>query len=372
VPFDDDCKEDGVALACSGGGFRATLFHLGTLLRLNELAILSKIKRFSSVSGGSIACAHLANSWTKLDFDVTGIATNFEELIAKPLQDFCSHGIDAGVIARGAVNPFKSAADYLIEAYRKHLGFSVSLQSLPADPRFVFNATNLATGVSFRFSRPFAGDYRIGLLHSPEIDLATAVAASSAFPPFLSPVVLEPDPTLFEKTEGADLFDKEEYRRKIYLTDGGVYDNMGLETIWNRYTTVLVSDAGAPLGFGPEQSDDWLKTSLRVSDISISQCRALRKRALISDFELKKRSGAYWGIGTDLAKYNCEKKLNPSTEPHRRLASIRTRLDDFSIKDQEELINWGYLLADAGLRTHLPEHAESQPPEVYPRPAFPL
>jgi NTE family protein len=372
VAFDDDRKEDGIALACSGGGFRATLFHIGTLLRLNELGMLSKIKRFSSVSGGSITCAHLANSWKSLNFSSQGIATNFEEVVAKPLQEFCSHGIDVGVIAKGSVNPFKTAAEYLIEAYRKHLGLGVSLQALPASPRFVFNATNLATGVSFRFSRPYAGDYRIGLLRNPEIDVAIAVAASSAFPPFLSPVVLDLDSSLFEKTEGADLYDKAEYRRKIYLTDGGVYDNMGLETVWNRYSTILVSDAGAPLGFGPEQSDDWLKTSLRVSDIAISQCRALRKRALISDFQQQKRSGTYWGIGTDLTKYICKKNLNPRSNPHVRLALVRTRLDEFSIKDQAELVNWGYLLADAGVRTHLPEHGDKEPPAAYPRPDFPL
>lgn len=46
--------EDGIGMAISGGGFRATLFHLGALWRINELGILSKIDRYCSVSGGSI------------------------------------------------------------------------------------------------------------------------------------------------------------------------------------------------------------------------------------------------------------------------------------------------------------------------------
>ena len=50
------------ALALSGGGFRATLFHCGALLRLNELGYLTKISRISSVSGGSIASGMLAVS----------------------------------------------------------------------------------------------------------------------------------------------------------------------------------------------------------------------------------------------------------------------------------------------------------------------
>jgi NTE family protein len=253
MPFEDDTKrQDGIALACSGGGFRATLFHVGTLLRLNEFGLLGKIARYSSVSGGSITCGVLAHAWQRLEFDAAGVATNFTELVATPLEDFCSTGIDVSVIGRGVLNPFKSASDYLIEAYRDKLGLDVSLQTLPDTPRFVFNSTNLASGVSFRFSKPYMGDYRIGLYHNPSIDLATAVAASSAFPPFLSPLVIKvDDPNKFIKVTGADLYDDVSYRSKLYLTDGGVYDNMGLETVWNRYSIVLVSDAGAPWASDP-------------------------------------------------------------------------------------------------------------------------
>ena len=54
-------KRSGIALCLSGGGFRAAIFHLGALRRLNELGILSKIDTISSVSGGSILAAHLAD-----------------------------------------------------------------------------------------------------------------------------------------------------------------------------------------------------------------------------------------------------------------------------------------------------------------------
>lgn len=37
----------GVALCLSGGGFRAALFHLGALTRLNELGVLSQIQTIS-------------------------------------------------------------------------------------------------------------------------------------------------------------------------------------------------------------------------------------------------------------------------------------------------------------------------------------
>ena len=76
--------ELGVGLALSGGGFRATLFHLGSLWRLNELGWLPKLTRITSVSGGSITAGVLGYRWKRLNFDDSGIATNFIEEIAVP------------------------------------------------------------------------------------------------------------------------------------------------------------------------------------------------------------------------------------------------------------------------------------------------
>jgi len=76
MPFGSEGIDDKLTgLAMSGGGFRATLFHLGTLWRLNELAYLPKIDRISSVSGGSITCGVLAVHWPRLQW-ANGLATN--------------------------------------------------------------------------------------------------------------------------------------------------------------------------------------------------------------------------------------------------------------------------------------------------------
>ena len=40
MPFGNEGKEAGIALALSGGGFRAVLFHVGVLWRLNQLGVL--------------------------------------------------------------------------------------------------------------------------------------------------------------------------------------------------------------------------------------------------------------------------------------------------------------------------------------------
>src|SRR5215472_11678820 len=109
-----------------------------------------------------------------------------------------------------------------------------TLQQLTEMPRIIFNATNFCTGVDFRFSKPYAGDYRIGYVPNPDFTVAFAVTCSSAFPPVLSPVVRQIDPSRFQAWKGSDLFAQEEYRSRLFLTDGGVYDNLGLETVEKR------------------------------------------------------------------------------------------------------------------------------------------
>ena len=82
-----------LGLALSGGGYRASLFSLGSLWRLNEAGLLPKIDRITSVSGGSILAGVLAHRWKSLNFE-QGRATNFVEEVAATVQEFCSHTID--------------------------------------------------------------------------------------------------------------------------------------------------------------------------------------------------------------------------------------------------------------------------------------
>lgn len=367
MPFGSEGTEAGLGLALSGGGFRASLFHLGALWRLNELGLLQKIDRYSSVSGGSITAALLAKEWDRLDFR-DGIATAFEERVATRLRDFCRRTIDLPAIGEGVLLPWKSVAEAVQERYDEHLLDGFSLKQLPSAPRFVFNATNLQTGRSFRFSKPYMGDYRIGLIRNPDLPLSLAVTASSAFPPVLSPVVLK-GLTSFEKVEGADLYGDPRYTTAIYLTDGGVYDNLGLETVWNRYNTVLVSDAGAPLKVEDEVRTDWLSQARAALDVATDQSRALRKRALVSDFRAAVRAGAYWGIDTEIGKYPVADRMAARKEITAPLAGIRTRLDSFSDEEQGKLINWGYALCDAAVRSHASALApDARRPDKWPCP----
>lgn len=180
-----------LAVCLSGGGYRAMLYHVGALKRLNEFGLLSFADRFSSVSGGSLAAAVLARDWEILDFDQDGIAQKFE-LVERTLFDLAGKTIDwqSGII--GAF-PGTTGARQLTHHYRRLIFGKTTLQDLPAEPpRFVFNTTNMATGNLFRWSKSYAAEHSIGRIERPVLTLAAVVAASSAFPPFLSPLKMAP------------------------------------------------------------------------------------------------------------------------------------------------------------------------------------
>ena len=356
---DGKTTEEGVGLALSGGGYRATLFHIGTLWRLNELGYLPKLKRICSVSGGSITAGVLGLRWKRLNFNEQGVADNFVDEIVQPLQKFCSKTIDVSAILGGWLSIFSRPSDKLTKRYDEDLFHGATLQDLPADsegPRFIIYATNLQTSASVRFSKPYLGDYHLGTLPNPKIPLATAVAASSAFPPVLTPVLLKTNAKDWQEREGADLYHKKAFRKEMILSDGGVYDNMGLEAIWDRYETVLVSDAGAP--FDTDSKPFWIKNSqvkkvLRVLDISVEQNRSLRKRWLIQDYINQVRKGSYWGIDTNIDNYELDDLMVKSNAVTTSLSQVRTRLNAFSDEEQGRLINWGYALADSAMRRYV-------------------
>jgi NTE family protein len=298
-----DSPQDGIALCLSGGGYRAMLFHLGALWRLNELGFLPKLTRVSSVSGGSIIAGQLGFKWGSLAFDGNGIAAAFDDQVVQPVRALASKTIDEGAILGGILLP-GTISDKVVDAYRRHLFGDATLQALPADPpRFVINATSVQTGALFRFSRPFLADYRVGTMPNPDVEIAVAVAASSAFPPVLSPLKLELDPAKWAPPSGKDSEDlhKEPYLSEAVLSDGGVYDNLGLETAWKKYRTVLVSNGGGKMQPQPDPPSDWARHGLRINDIIDNQVRSLRVRQLIRAYELKERAGTYCVISTGIS-----------------------------------------------------------------------
>lgn len=342
----------GPALCLSGGGYRAMLFHLGALWRLNELGYLPKLQRVSSVSGGSITAGVLAMNWSKLDFDEAGVSQQFNTFVVEPIRKLGGKTIDAGSVISGALLP-GSIGDKITDAYRKHLFGEKTLQALPDSPSFIINATNVQTGSLWRFTKPYMRDWQVGEVKNPEVELAVAVAASSAFPPVLSPLEMEVDSASFTEENPAPVLQHEPFTSDVVLTDGGVYDNLGLETAWKRYETILVSDGGGNLAPEPEPKKDWVRHTMRVLFIIDNQVRSLRKRQVIASYKLGTRKGTYWGIRTNIASYGLKDALNCPFDQTIKLANIGTRLKRLEPEAQEQLINWGYAVCDAGMRKHV-------------------
>jgi NTE family protein len=353
IPGDDPARKPrrGTALCLSGGGYRAMIFHVGALWRLYEAGLLRGIDRISSVSGGSITAGLLALKWNKLGSDPSSVRSDFVREVVVPLRSLASETIDADSIVFGALLPGR-ISDRIAAAYDQHLFSGATLQDLPDAPRFVINATNVQSGALWRFMKPYMRDFRVGEVKRPVIPLAQAVAASSAFPPVLSPFELRLDPSSFTPGSGQDL-QREPFTSRVLLTDGGVYDNLGLETAWKNYDTVLVSDAGGKLQPQEEPKSDWGRHAYRVLDLIDNQVRSLRKRQVIGSFRDGVRKGAYFGIRTNIADYQLGDALPCPHASTLALAETPTRLKRISAELQERLINWGYAVCDAALRKHV-------------------
>jgi NTE family protein len=283
----------------------------------------------------------------------------FEQYLVQPLRTVASTTIDAGAIFGGIFLP-GTIADHVANRYDELVFHGKTLQDLPSDsagPRFVINATNVQSGVLMRFSKPYMRDYRVGKAVNPQLPLARAVAASSAFPPILSPCEIDLTKFGLTLTPGNEPGQKPEdlamppYTTKLVLSDGGVYDNLGLETAWKKCKNLLVSDGGGHYKPEPDPHHDWARHAFRVLDLIDSQVRALRTRDLIYLFEQKVRDGAYWSIRQDLGKtYGTSAALPCDFRRTTELALVDTRLAKMDASIQERLVNWGYAVCDASIR----------------------
>jgi NTE family protein len=334
------------------------VFHIGVLWRLYETGLLGGIKRISSVSGGSITAGLLGLKWRGLSFDPSKLGNDFVPQVVEPLRRLAGETIDADAIILGNLLP-GTVSERIARAYDDRLFKGATLQDLPDAPRFVINATNVQSGALWRFMKPYMRDYRVGGVDEPRVPLALAVAASSAFPPVLSPVELRLDPDAFKPASGLDL-QRPPFTTRVILTDGGVYDNLGLETAWKRYQTILVSDAGGKTQAEEEPHTDPVRHAYRVLDLVDNQVRSLRKRQLIDSYEAKEgdaahRKGTYWGIRTNIKDYGLpdDETLDCPFERTLELAETPTRLKRMDDSLQERLINWGYAVCGAALRRHV-------------------
>ncbi len=331
---------NGVALCLSGGGFRAALYHLGALRRLNELGLLGHLDTISCVSGGSILGAFLARQLAP--WPVAGVpCVDWETRIAAPFREFCEHDLRTPAFLRALVNPFRLflhglASSSLERQYRKRL-HSGSLAELPARPNVVFCATEMVTGTLWRFDRERVGSYDPGPRATrPSDTIAHAVAASSCFPPVFAPIRAGK-----RRNNAADAG---EPVPDPELTDGGVYDNLGLEPVIKNHAVLLISDGGAP--FDKARARSLIATVKRLPSLLMRQIAALRRRQYGKLKDDREIAGAFWDIDdvVDDAATGAGGQYSTAFVSD-VVAAVRTDLDHFAPVEARVLENHGYWCA---------------------------
>jgi NTE family protein len=104
----------------------------------------------------------------------------------------------------------------------------------------------------------------------------------------------------------------------------------------------------------PTVHSDWARHGIRISEVVDNQVRALRKRQTIAGFRRGDRKGVYWGIRSDISEFDAPGGgLDCPVAQTGVLAATSTRLQRMPDALQERLINWGYAVCDAGIRTHV-------------------
>lgn len=341
-----DSEPSALALALSGGGFRATLFHLGVIRYLYDSGLLTRVKMITSVSGGSILAAHLAVNWGKYN----GERDAFEEA-ANELVEFTRLDVRGRIVRRWLCGSLlllprlfkKLTFDTLLKKSYSRLYRNATLKDLsgsPLHPEFHILATSLTTGGVCKFTGEgfihFDWNDQERLIRNSSLPLSIAVAASSAFPPLFPPIavtreLLNADSKDFDKTQ--------------YLTDGGVFDNLGLHELSRMvkhetgtpWQSLVVSDAGGNFDWTiGKRYAFFVSRNVRATNILMDRVTKLVPFTL-SDKDLPL---CHVYIGRELSK--AEAPEAPPPEVQRGVRNIRTDLDSFSLSEIRALIKQGY------------------------------
>ncbi len=317
------CYRGKVGLALSGGGFRASFYHLGVLARLAEMDVLRSVDVLSTVSGGSILGAHYYLAVqrlleTKPDAGIT--RQDYIDIVRQVQRDFLA-GVEKNIRMRALGSLWAnfrmifsesySRSHRLGELYDEHLYSAIAqgdgktgpramkdLLVRPKDvspgasfkPKFsnwrrrarvpvlLLNTTSLNSGHSWFFTASWMGEppgaqgaevdvnqryRRLYYQQAPTPDLRSYrlgyAAAASSCVP-----------GLFEPLSIPDLYKDHVVR----LVDGGVHDNQGAQGLLDEgCTLVLCSDASGQMGDSADPSDSPVGVPLRSNSILMDRVR---------------------------------------------------------------------------------------------------
>ncbi|MBI4640380.1 MAG: patatin-like phospholipase family protein [Candidatus Tectomicrobia bacterium] len=324
-----------LGLALSGGGFRASFFHIGVLAQMAMQGLLRHVEVISTVSGGSIIGAlyylHVKRLLeSKVDEEITD--QDYQRLVEQIEVDFFAavqRNFRMSTFADWRANLQMRRSDYsrsdrIAELYNDLLyqpvqsGASspIQMRELKIRPKgssmefhpekdntrrrakvpiLLINATTLNTGHNWRFTASRMGEppredslakeidkkavrlrrppsYDTIVTHQQDFPLGHAVAASACVPAIFHPLAI------------SGLY----HDLRVQLVDGGVHDNQGIQGLLDEDCThFIVSDASQQMEEEEEPATD-IGSVIRRSD-DIFQDR-LREEQLFRLFEGKERS----------------------------------------------------------------------------------
>lgn len=327
-------KGQKVGLALSGGGFRASLFHLGVLARLAELDVLRHIEVLSCVSGGSIVGAHYYLELRQLlqknaDNEIKKV--DYVALIDQMTTTFL-RGVQQNLRTRIVLNPWFSLKMLWRQSYSQTLRLGELFEEqlyakvkdgeggkprwlnemaiVPRDhegkpyadfhpnkynwsrrnkvPALILNATTLNTGNAWQFTATYMGEPRMGDELTDGSDRLRRFYYNRKDTPReykkvrLGCAVAASAcvPGLFEPVSFPGLYEKKpENANKaekitVQLVDGGVYDNQGVESLLEQNCTrILMSDASGQLDVNDEPGAGRISALFRATSILQNRVR---------------------------------------------------------------------------------------------------
>jgi predicted acylesterase/phospholipase RssA len=384
-----------IVLHLSGGGFRATLFHLGVVRYLCESGDLQRVRHVLSVSGGSILAAFLAANW-KAFSDPNTFARAAREVLDYAQSDVRGRlvrrvlacWITVLALVAGAFFLLRSpyipttfsywgaavllaATALLLWAGPRRISFfqrdleahlccidrdptrrcKLLLKDIPsrADgdtvvPDFYFLATDMTSGCPWAFCRDgiWMGGSQWTEIHHETFSLGAAVAASAAFPPLFPPLPI------------GRKIDRDILEHNHYLADGGVHDNLGIDAAlhgpWGIGTSSQHVASNAERRFDKhDETALWLlhKRATRTTDILMTRASEMRS-GLLSDRQIQ--------LANEIHDAAVHTKYPVAVQ--RLVRNIRTDLNRFSSDECQLLYFSGYLAAWNALSTACPPLAD--------------
>ncbi len=353
-----------IGLALSGGGLRASFFHIGLLAQMAEQGLLKSVSVISTVSGGSIIGAlyylHLKKLLeTKEDTEITDqdyieiiqtIEVDFLEATEKNIRMNVLSSIKNNFRMKDA-NYSRSdriaelCNDFLYKSVIESLGNPIEMQNLKIQPLgepdnfdpeegnnkrsakvpiLILNATTLNGGRNWQFTARTMGEAPSREtsidVDSKPIRLRRATT-EEGYKKMLKPqqnfklghavAASACVPGLFDPLSISELYYDRDKNEKItpQLVDGGVFDNQGIESLISKdCTQYIISDASGQMGMQNEVDTSPISVILRVS--SVLQDR-VRSESIMHLLDSKKEKNIVFidlrkGLGSREVSWNIE------------------------------------------------------------------